>query len=237
MPPEAETPREQQPQQPQAPRKWAGYDTPEELERGYLASSEEAKRLKAERDQYAALLAQQNQPRNGQQNPDDPFQELENLGVPPKVLEAAFGKYFEKQLGPVVRSVQARPKVIAEHPDYVTYEAKVADWLQQDPQRQSTYQAMFQADPGAAMEWSFLKYGDEERRRAPADDKQGAKRAASQAQIPSARAGDSRREPDDREESQELFKRFMETRSPQDAERFAKSRLKRAIPDSFFQQG
>jgi hypothetical protein len=232
MPPDDQTPQSQQ--QPPIPRKWAGYDTPEELERGYLASSEEAKRLKAERDQYAAMFAQQQRPAD---TPQDWRSEAESLGVAPRLLERAFSELFQKELAPVMRGVEARPRVMAEHPDYAQYEAKVAEWLQGDQRRQATYQSMFQTDPAAAMEWSFLKFGDEERRRQPAVEEKPRRRAASEAQIPSARSGDSRREPDDRAEDQELFKRFMETRSPQDAERFAKSRLKKAIPDSFFQQG
>lgn len=229
-------PDDQTPQQPPIPRKWAGYDTPEELERGYLASSEEAKRLKAERDQYAQMLTQRNQPQP-QPGPQDPWSELEALGIPQGPLKAALATEFSNYMAPVMRGIQARPSVMAEHPDYAQYEAKVAEWLQGDQRRQATYQSMFQTDPAAAMEWSFLKFGDEERRRQPAVEEKPRRRAASEAQIPSARSGDSRREPEDRAEEQELFDNFMKTRSSQDAERFAKARLKKAIPDSFFQQG
>jgi hypothetical protein len=55
------------------------------------------------------------------------------------------------------------------------------------------------------------------------------------ASLPGGRAGDSRRtEQSGQGEIDEAFKRYQASGSQQDAEAFAKLRIRQAIPDSFF---
>ena len=122
-----------------------------------------------------------------------------------------------------------------EYPDYQKYEADVANFVNADPDFSQRYARMFSADPVAAMELAFLKFGESKRKGAPPPQAPNAQEMAD-ASLPGGRAGDSRRTEQSAEgEIDEAFRRYQKSGSQQDAEAYAKLRIRQSIPDSFYQ--
>jgi hypothetical protein len=220
-------------------RNWAGYNSPEELERGYLASSEEAKRQKARADaneQRAQQLEQLMSSRQDlTQRPADPFQRLRDYGVPPEDLQEAIDSRLKQAFEPIVRAGQARNEVLAQYPDYTKYESDVARFVSGDAALNERYQRMFTADPAAAMEYAFMKFGETQRKTHKSAD-EPRQREQAEAQIPSSRSGDSRQVDDQGDTLRNAWSEFQKTGNPAARDRYIKARLRTAIKDEFFER-
>jgi hypothetical protein len=214
---------------------FAGYSNSDELARGYRASSQEAKRLAAEnqRLQEAYQSAAVNQ-RQDIPNRTSPSDRLAEFGIPADALNEFVNERVGQALRPLAEGFQARGRVLNEYPDYQKYEADVANFVNADPDFSQRYARMFSADPVAAMELAFLKFGESKRKSAPAPNAPNAQEMAD-ASLPGGRAGDSRRtEQSGQNEIAEAFSRYQKSGSQQDAEAFAKLRIRQSIPGAFY---
>jgi hypothetical protein len=216
----------------------AGYPSTEELVKGYRSSSEEAKRQRNRADQLEqrmATLEQQFQPRPQVPTRADASSRLAEYGVPVDALDeyvssrvsAGVAAAFE----PVLRGATARNSMLSTYSDYQTYEADVARFIQDDPNLSQKYQRMFAADPEAAMEFAYLKFGQTRRAAVPANGNGAQQVARAEAQIPSNRTGDARNQPAAADENiARGWDHFQKTGNPT---AFAKARLRQVIPDEF----
>ena len=213
---------------------FAGYSSSEELARGYRASSQEAKRLAAENQRLQEQFQQSTQ-RPDIPNRTRPEDRLAEFGIPADALNDFVNERVGQALRPLAEGFQARGRVLNEYPDYQKYEADVANFVNADPDFSQRYARMFSADPVAAMELAFLKFGESKRKGAPAPVAPNAQEMAD-ASLPGGRAGDSRRTEQSAEgEIDEAFRRYQKSGSQQDAEAYAKLRIRQSIPDSFYQ--
>lgn len=217
----------------------AGYPSPEALAQGYRASSAEAQRLKQENSRFEqrvsaleAAIAQAANPQRG-----DPLAEY---GIPPDLIDRRIEEKVERGIRqafePLARGFEARNKMLGTYgQDYNKFEADVAAFIGSDPELQQSYQRMFTADPLAAMDYAFLKFSDSQRKAHGAKGRSKETQGQMvEAQIPSARPGESRSQPpDNREGLKDAFKFYTETGN---AEPYVKARLREGIPDSFLQQ-
>jgi len=121
---------------------------------------------------------------------------------------------------------------VTEHPDYVQFEQDVANFISSDPDLAKRYPRMFEADPEAAMEYAFLKFGDS-RRRTGSEGQQANRSGIADAAIPGGRSGDSRRQPTDGDAVREAYERWRKSGSTADAANYAKTRLRGVITDDF----
>lgn len=212
-----------------------GYPTVEALVNAKRASDQEAQRIVAERDALKMQLA------NVYRAPENPRQEvrqrgtaserLTEVGIPVDVLDEYVQGKMQAAFEPIARGINARNTVLAEYPDYNKYEADVAQWIQSDPNRNQTYQRMFQSDPAAAFEWAFLKFGDSRRRAVSTDTNGLMQEAGAHAGIPTSRNGDARRTQGPGNDIQKLFEEYQRTGSKQAAERYAHARLHGIVTD------
>jgi hypothetical protein len=219
----------------------AGYPDTGSLVQGYRQSGAEAQRQKARADaaeQQLQALMTANQRQVPPQNHYDPGAELETLGIPVRALDAYVENKVQGRIaeafGPIAAGFTARGKVLAEHPDYGKYEQDVASFINSDPQTAQAYNKMFNVDPVAAMEYAYLKFGDNRRRAAPSPN--GSPEQAVHAAIPSARSGEARQGRDPGDNIRAAYERYQQTGSPRDAVAYAKARLKNVITDEFLNQ-
>lgn len=219
----------------------AGYPDTQSLVHGYRESGAEAKRQreraeKAEQALSSVLLQGQANPR--QQVPDrrlTPEDRLSDLGIPVDAVREVVSTVVQEALAPLTRGVQARGQMVSRNPDYVQFENEVAAFIEQDPELSRSYPALFQADPGAAMEYAFLKFGDSRRRVHPHTN--GERTGVGDAAIPTLRAGDGRGQAPGDTAVQEAFERFQRTGSSADAQAYARARLGPVIKEQFRRQG
>ena len=231
------------PQQPMNPD-LMGYPTVEALVAAKRASDVEGKRLFDENQKKDLLLSQMLQ--NGlaegaprQSVPDRrsarPEDRLTEYGVPVDALRAVAREEFAEMFRPISNGLQARGQLVASHPDYVQFETDVAQFINTDPELSASYPKMFEAAPVQAMEYAFLKF-TENRRKTLGDEFQTQSPGRADAGIPTSRSGDGRREPGQDAAVQQAFERFQKTGSTQDAQAYARARLKGVISDEFLQQ-
>lgn len=220
----------------------AGYNSVDDLARGYRNSSQEAKRLKAEaaraqaeRDLLAQQLNELQRPAIPQRN--RPQDELSALGIPVDPIAELVDQRVRSAFEPLVRGMEARNRVLSSVPDYAKHEAEIANWINSDPERVQAYSRAFQGDPVVAMEWAAQGYA-RERRREKRDADEGRARGAADAQIPTNRQGDSRRPPNEGYDAAlaKARERYQQTGSRQDAEAFARMRLHKVISEEFLSQ-
>jgi hypothetical protein len=225
---------------------FAGYADADALAKGYRESGNEAKR---QRDRAEAAERQLQQlltvnPRQDvtQRNGGTPYDRLRDLGVPPEDLREAVrmeaGQMIQEAFTPIAQGFQARNQMLNQYSDYNKFEADVAKFISDDPDLSVRYPKMFNADPAAAMDYAFLKFGDSRRRSHKAAPGGAEREAAAEARIPSSRGagGGGRPSTDGYDEAvNTAFQRWQQTGSRADGERFAKLRLNRAIPDSHLQ--
>lgn len=213
----------------------AGYQSVNDLAKGYRASSDEAKRLKAraellEQQNRELLSARPNVPQRG--NPADTLTEY---GIPLEPLEAIINDRVARGVAaafePIARGASARNSILSEYPDYQKFEADVARYVESDPDVSQKYQKMFGVDPEGAMEFAFLKFGEHKRRETPAA-KSPQREARSEAQIPSDRRGDARKDPGSAQEEvlARSWEHFQKTGDPR---AFAKARIRQVVSDEF----
>ena len=213
---------------------FAGYSSSEELARGYRASSQEAKRLAAENQRLQEQFQQSTQ-RPDIPNRSRPEDRLAEFGIPADALNDFVNERVGQALRPLAEGFQARGRVLNEYPDYQKYEADVANFVNADPDFSQRYARMFSADPVAAMELAFLKFGESKRKGAPAPVAPNAQEMAD-ASLPGGRAGDSRRtEHSGQGAIDDAFRKYQASGSQQDAEAFAKLRIRQTIPDSVYE--
>lgn len=235
MPNENEQPTPQQPLNPDL----AGYPSTEALVAGYRNSGAEAKRLREEKERLENLVVQlaSNGSNSRAPVPDrtsTPESRLTDFGVPVDSLEQYVNERINRAFAPLTNGMQARGKMVAEHPDYVQFETDVARFIESDPSLSSSYPRMFEADPAAAMEYAFLKFGESRRRDVPLGNTQLGNPV--DASIPSSRGGESRRAPDNSQDLRAAFEQYQKTGSSRDAQAYAKKRLRDVITDDFLNQ-
>lgn len=209
----------------------AGYQNTEDLVKGYRASGEEAKRQKARADLLEQQLAQFNRPNVPNRDPRsqlDPY-------IPIDALDEYVGTRIAQAFEPIARGAMARNDMLSRHSDYDKFEADVAKFVNEDPQLSQSYQRMFASDPLGAMEYAYLKYG-EQRRSSEGTKRTPQSQARAEAQIPSSRAGDARQEGTQAQEQEHLnraWEHFQKTGNPS---AYAKARLRGVIRDEFLQR-
>ena len=216
---------------------FAGYSSSEELARGYRASSQEAKRLSQEnqRLQEAYQSAAVNQ-RQDIPNRTSPSDRLAEFGIPADALNDFVNERVGQALRPLAEGFQARGRVLNEYPDYQKYEDDVANFINADPDFSQRYARMFSADPVAAMELAFLKFGESKRKSAPSPKSPNAQEMAD-ASLPGERTGESRRSvPQNQQDVDSAWKNYQKSGSKADAEAFARARLKDVIKEDFLRQ-
>lgn len=236
MPNENEQATPQQPLNPDL----AGYPTTEALVAGYRNSGAEAKRLREEKERLESLVVQLagNGSNSRPSIPDralTPEARLTEFGVPVDSLEQYVNNQINRAFAPLTNGMQARTRLVSDHPEYVQFETDVARFIESDPSLSASYPRMFEADPTAAMEYAFLKFGESRRRETPVAGN-GDMGNPVDASIPSSRGGDSRRAPDKTQELAAAFERFQKTGSSVDARAYARMRLKDVISDEFLNQ-
>ena len=214
-----------------------GYPNVEALVAAKRAGDNEAKRLYDDNQKKDALLAQvltNGYSPNGRSVPDrrseSPEDRLTQFGVPVDALNEYVGQAIQKAFAPITNGMNARGKIVSDHPDYVQFESDVAAFIGNDPNLSQSYPKMFEADPAAAMEYAFLKFGDSRRRSSSTRDTVVGNSA--DAAIPSSRAGEGRRVPDGSEALQAAYEKFKKTGRSADAAEYAKLRLHTVIKDS-----
>lgn len=215
------------PQQPQT-QDLGGYPTVEALVQGYRNSGVEAQRWRERALQLEQTMVA-NQPRPVQQSPYD---RLNEFGLPTDALREAVNEQIQQAFQPIARGLSARNQVLGRYPDYNKFEADVANFINSDQERQQTYNAMFNADPVGAMEYAFLKFGEQQRRATPPPQNGGDEGTKVQAKIPSSRTGESRNKDQSEDLTGKAWEHFNKTGDPR---AFAKARLRQVIPDSFFE--
>jgi hypothetical protein len=219
----------------------AGYPTVEALVAAKRSSDVEAKRLYDENQKKDALLSQalMNGFQNGRQSVPDrratsPEDRLTEVGVPADAMTEIIRREIQQAFTPLTNGIQARGKMVSDHPDYVQFETEVSQFIANDPDLSARYPKMFEADPAGAMEYAFLKFGDSRRRANPATDSRIGN--PTDAAIPSSRAGEGRRAPDGSQALQEAYERYQRTGSSKDAQAYAKLRLHGVVKDEFLNQ-
>lgn len=214
----------------------AGYPSVDALVQGYRSSGEEAKRLREKADKLEGLMTQmfEQQAANQRAVPNRsgrPEDRLTEFGVPVDALDEFVAGRVAKAFEPMARGIQARQSIVGSHPDYVQFEQDVANFIGNDPDLSQRYPRMFEADPAAAMEYAFLKFSDSRRR--SVGSQTYAVGGAVDASIPTSRTGDGRRAPDGDQDVRDAFERWQKSGSAQDAQTYARTRLRTAISDDF----
>jgi len=222
------------------PVDFAGYPSPDELAKGYRASSAEAKRL-AEENQRLQQMFQQQQalaanPRQDIPQRSRPEDRLAEFGIPADALNEFVNERVGQALQPLVNGFQARGRVLQEYPDYQKFEADVAQYVNSDPAFAERYNRMFAADPVGAMELALLKFSDTKRKSTPPAPTPNAQQMVD-ASLPGVQTGETRSgNAGVDSEIDEARRRFEKSGSSADAETYALLRIRQTIPDSHFQR-
>jgi hypothetical protein len=220
----------------------AGYKTVEDLVKGYRNSSNEAKRITAERDAERTARMLLEQQTNGQRQSGSVRKSSEELlseyGIPVDALEELIDRRANQRLTtalePLARGATARNNMLSTYPDYQKYEADVAKFIEEDASLASSYTKMFSADPAAAMEFAFLKYGQKHSGRTGQSNgaSEQQRQARAESQIPSNRSGDARTQPAiARDEG--LSRSWEHYQKTGDPRAYARARLSQVISDDF----
>lgn len=215
----------------------AGYPDTDALVQGYRASSQEAQRQKQRADQLEQRISQIEQQFTRQAVPTraNPADRLSEFGIPVDAIDEMISertaRAVQEAFGPIVKGASARNRILSEYEDYAKYEADVAKFIAEDPQREKDYQEAFQQNPLMAMENAFLKFGEAKRRQAP-NGTNPQRQARSEAQIPSSRQGDARTLPntDNADLTSRTWEHYQKTGDPR---AYAKARLRQVISDDF----
>ena len=212
-----------------------GYPSVEALVSAKRASDQEAMRMKERLDMLERAYVQQAQ---NAPHGNDPRQRMLDQGIPvdelDRYVDTKLQQRMEEAFRPITQTFQARGQVLARYPDYAKFEPEVSQFINTDPELAQTFGKMAQVDPAAALEYSYLKYGESRRKSAPQGDKRKVQSAAAEMQIPTQRSGDTRNSDttgnDDVERARAHYEKTGDPRA------YAKTRLRQVIPDTFFQQ-
>ena len=221
-----------------------GYPSVDALREAKIASDREAKRLTEElRQERAVRYAAENQRQNVPQRAtawDRLTESGVDAGAVDEIVERRVSERIQQAFAPITKGFQARQEMLAEHSDYAEHEANVAAFVQSDERRKTRYEAMFTADPAGANDWAYLAYGaaNQKNGKAASDNaRRSVREESAHAAIPTERSGESRRRPSDESELAEAAKYVRDSGRSRDAvEKYAKLRLKNAIPDSHLNQ-
>jgi hypothetical protein len=196
----------------------------------YSASSAEAQRL-------AQTVQQLQQPPRQNVPSRRPWEEtLENSGVPAEAIrnaihEEAMG-LIQQQFEPMTRAVQARQTMVGRYKDYGKFESDMMGFVNSDPELQQTYTRIFSADPVAAFDYAYLKFGMDQRGKRSKNG--GMDNDIVETQIPTNRSGDTRRAPRGADAAvEEAARAYRDKPSTRTAEAYGKARLKTVISDEF----
>lgn len=221
-----------------------GYPSVDALVNAKRASDVEAKRIMDERDrykqQYELLVQSQIAPANPRSQSNRWEDKLDTLGIPVDAVREAIREeasaLVQQAFQPIAQGVQARTQLLGQYPEYQKFESDVASFIQSDPNLNRTYQSMYQADPGGALDWAYLKFG--ENRRRAGNLPQPAPDTSIHAAIPTNRTGDARRLPQGNDaDIEEAFQRYKESPNRRNAEDFARARLKSIVSDEHLAGG
>lgn len=217
----------------------AGYDSVNALAQGYRESGREAQRQKQRADQLEQRIQQIEQQFTRQTVPQraNPADRLSEFGVPVDALDEMISERVARGVQaafePLARGAQARTSILSRYKDYGQYEADVAGYIESDPGLSQRYQKLFAADPEAAMEFAFLKFGEAKRSDVASNGNGNPQRQARvEAQIPSARQGDARTLPqtDTADRTARSWEHYQKTGDPR---AYAQERLRQVISDDF----
>lgn len=216
-----------------------GYPNVEALVAAKRASDAEAQRIMAERDALKTQLHNFYQPeanpRQEVKRRDRPEDRLTEFGVPVDALQEMFDQRLQVALQPIVAAAGARNKIVGTYPDYVKFESDVNQFLQSNPELNDRVGRMAQSDPEGALEYAFLKFGED--RRGTIAQKAGDQQAMTDAGIPSSRNGEGRRgEVNLNSDISKAWQKYQQTGSPADAREYARARLKTVISEDFLRQ-
>ncbi len=209
-----------------------------DVNRRYAASSEEGKRLA----QLNQQLQYQAMPRQTVPNRKPWEESLETSGVPVDAIRAAIEEQandiVQRQFEPLTRALSARQTMVGKYKDYNKFESDMMGHINSDPELQQTYTRIFNADPVAAFDWAYLKFGQEARgKRGRGGSQAGMDEEISETRIPTNRSGDARRIPMGNEGAvQDAARAYRDHPSAQNAQAYARARLKTAISDDFLNQ-
>ena len=221
------------PIQNQPPGDLAGYPNIDALVQGYRNSSQEAQRLNQRLQTLEQSMVQMQQPQARVARGED---RLSDLGIPVDALDEVVNERIQRAFAPIARGMNARTQVMTQYPDYTKFENDVNQYIQSDPQLSQTYGSMFNADPVGAIEYAFLKFGENQRRSGTqSSNGAGDKQEKVNAQIPMGRSNETRARQDagGADQTAKAWEHFQKTGDPKP---FAKMRLRQAIPDSFFEK-
>lgn len=218
-----------------------GYESVEALVQAKRASDAEVKNL-AQRLENVEQMVVANQPRQAvPQRGGTAADRLRDYGVPDDIL----GEYIDERVNPalqkffdpIIKAQAARTKLMAENPKYAEFEPRQAAYLQDSPAVAKTYNAIFKEDPEEALRYLGGRYADHERQQRKGGGQRQVREEMVHAQIPGARSGDSRYQPEGEMQMEEARRRLRETNnSPGAVQDFARLRLKQAITDDFLNQ-
>lgn len=205
----------------------------QQLEQRYAASSEEGKRLAEENRQLRQQFEMMQEQRPAIPDRRDPYsQQLQDLGIPVDAVQGIIQREIQTAFEPIARQIQGqqqgRQRLLTSYgKDFQQYEQDVANFIQNDPEAQRTYNTLFNADPAAAMEWSFLKYSESRRRAQPTPTNGADDGSSVHAQVPTAGGGSGPRPQHDPQwdEAREAWEAWSKAPTRQNAERYAKARL------------
>jgi hypothetical protein len=230
----------------------AGFPNAEALVQAYRASSGEARKWREQAESAQRQSEQAAQGYNGyngyQQNvrpdipsrPVDPAQRLRDEGWPVDSLESWVNQVAEQKvaqsLQPLAQGFQARNQLLGQYPDYQKFEADVATFIASDGDFQARYNKMFAADAVAAMDYAFLKFGENRRQTTTNGGNGISPQYVTEAQIPSSRAGDARMTSNQGDRVQNAWEALQRSNNAETRQAFAKARLHNAIPDQFLNE-
>ena len=214
------------------------------LAQAYRASSAEGQRLnsalqqkEAEVNTLKAQIAQGFTPRQDiPQRHQGPAERLYDAAVPVDALDEYINSKLQAAFTPIVQAAGARNQVLTRKPDYAKYEAEIANYITQDPERSRRYQQMFGADPVGAIEWSIDRFTETQKAQAP--EPSPTRKAQAEAQVPSGRQAESRNTDGQFQEAlAQARERAMKTGRREDIERWTQMRLRQGITPEFYNTG
>lgn len=218
-----------------------GYGSTAALAAAKRSSDQEAKRIYEENKQLRDLLTQSVAAK--QSTEDNPFEELATLGVPRGALQKAIQtearNLVREELAPLVAAGTAREAILGQYPDFQKHEPHLHQFLRENPEVNEQYQWGLQNarhnphQAQMAMEWAYLKYGEQARRSGKNLSTGGPDPSASA--LPQSSAQERNSSQGNNADAEKIKKAAEFGQKYGDWRPFAHERLKGVIPDSHFQ--
>lgn len=197
----ADNPQENAQNQPKATFNWDSlidpsngkilgkYDDPEVFKRSYWeqnnGAAELARENKALRELYADM-SERISPREHRASRESYEDNLSGLGIPLGDLEnfvkdrakKEAEQLVQQRFDPLMKTMQARTEIAQEHPEYLSEEAKVMNFIQRSPSLQRDFNDMAQLNPLAALRYGYAMYREAMPRTPSAEQEQNRAAAA-----------------------------------------------------------